>query len=341
MRSLANKHHWGLTVNEHTAVKSSCQSDLRHGAINQQVLERTWKQESHDDRVNTVSLLSSESVGLGLEGEGLRGPRSGLPAATGSQSHDLHVSDRQTGGRCNYSSLAFFFLILLMLQIYIDCVSSVSFYVCGFFLKKTKSAAAAAYCFCFCFSNSKPTVPSLYMHVYYMHSSFPREWDVFPACEQSFYWDCFSQCRVGKWKMSKADAMQVWINSWDFILFIFFFAKKSFMTFFYFQRFGRSHSMSKYHRTFKRLSRIKGGAEMEIAWRPLNLNLLQVPEDAQGLAPEDVWITRYMHWGYINLGPIFGLTKHTSQTFYHPCYSKMNSPHLENYPSWCHKGYLS
>lgn len=36
----ANKHCC-RTVTEHTAVKSFCQSDLRHGAINQQVLERT------------------------------------------------------------------------------------------------------------------------------------------------------------------------------------------------------------------------------------------------------------------------------------------------------------
>lgn len=110
------------TVTEHTAVKSSCQSDLRHGAINQQVLERTWKQESRDGRVNTASLLSSESVGLGPEGEEVRGLRSGLTAATGSSSRDLHVSDRPTGGKCKCSSTT-----------YIELVSSVSFCVWVYF----------------------------------------------------------------------------------------------------------------------------------------------------------------------------------------------------------------
>lgn len=47
-----------------------------------------------------------ESVGLGPEGEEVRGRRSGLPAATGSSSRDLHVSDRLTGGKCKCSSWA-------------------------------------------------------------------------------------------------------------------------------------------------------------------------------------------------------------------------------------------
>lgn len=107
------------TVTEHTAVKSFCQSDLRHGAINQQVLERTWKQQSHDGWVNAASSHSSHWVWV----RGKRGGwRSGLPAATGSSSRDLHISDRPTGGKCKIQLLAFFFLVQISHLFFCACV---------------------------------------------------------------------------------------------------------------------------------------------------------------------------------------------------------------------------
>lgn len=107
------------TVTEHTAVKSFCQSDLRHGAINQQVLERTWKQQSHDGWVNAASSHSSHWVWV----RGKRGGwRSGLPAATSSSSRDLHISDRPTGGKCKIQLLAFFFLVQISHLFFCACV---------------------------------------------------------------------------------------------------------------------------------------------------------------------------------------------------------------------------
>lgn len=107
------------TVTEHTAVKSFCQSDLRHGAINQRILERTWKQQSHDGWVNAASSHSSHWVWV----RGKRGGwRSGLPAATGSSSRDLHISDRPTGGKCKIQLLAFFFLVQISHLFFCACV---------------------------------------------------------------------------------------------------------------------------------------------------------------------------------------------------------------------------
>lgn len=176
------------TVTEHTAVKSFCQSDLRHGAINQQVLERTWKQQSHDGWVNAASSLSSHWVWV----RGKRGGwRSGLPVATGSSSHDLHISDRPTGGKCKIQLLAFFFLVQ---------ISHLFFCACVFFFWMLPVVASH----CCGFLNSKPTVLPLHMHVYLIRSCFPREWDVRPVCEQCFYWGHFCRCQVGKMKNDKS-----------------------------------------------------------------------------------------------------------------------------------------
>lgn len=169
---------WPTNTTEDCNWTHNCQAVLSiwppHSAINQQVLERTWKQRSHDGRVNTESLLSSESVGLGPEGKWLRGLRSGFPAATGSSSCNLHVSDRAAGEKCKYSSWTFLFL----LQIFIEFVSSVLFYFVSFLFVSVCICVPffffALASNCCCFLNLKTTVPSLHMHVYFNMQQLPK-----------------------------------------------------------------------------------------------------------------------------------------------------------------------
>lgn len=129
---------------EHTAVEHSCQSDPRHGTINQQVLERTWKQRSCEGQVNTASLLSSESVGLSPEGQWKRAEV--CASSSHRQLHSCPSCLRQTHWRKVEISVCV-------------CVR-----VWLFFHFETIPATASP---CFCFLNLKSSVPSLHIHVYF------------------------------------------------------------------------------------------------------------------------------------------------------------------------------